>query len=29
MAAHFELFKDHAGETRFHLKAPNGVWAHL
>lgn len=24
MAGKFELFKDHAGEFRFHLKAPNG-----
>jgi uncharacterized protein len=24
MAAKFELFKDHAGEFRFHLKAANG-----
>ncbi|MDL4776978.1 MULTISPECIES: YegP family protein [Thermomonosporaceae] len=24
MAAKFEIFKDHAGEFRFHLKAPNG-----
>jgi uncharacterized protein len=25
MAGKFELFKDHAGEFRFHLKAPNGA----
>jgi uncharacterized protein len=24
MAGKFELFTDHAGEFRFHLKAPNG-----
>jgi uncharacterized protein YegP (UPF0339 family) len=24
MAGKFELFKDHAGEFRFHLKAANG-----
>jgi uncharacterized protein YegP (UPF0339 family) len=24
MAAKFEISKDHAGEFRFHLKAPNG-----
>jgi uncharacterized protein YegP (UPF0339 family) len=24
MAGKFELFKDHAGEFRFHLKAPDG-----
>lgn len=24
MAAHFEIYKDKAGEYRFHLKAANG-----